>query len=421
MVLRKAIHVAFGIFAFALRWLDWKVSALLAFLAFLHNLILLPRYLPFILREKYDRGVLAYPLSVLALILIFRDSLHVVAAAWAVMAFGDGVAYIIGDYGKVKLPWNKRKSLEGTISFIIIGFLSALAAYWYVGVRFGVEPGEGILLLGASVFLVALVESANFGINDNITVPFSFAFLFKLFSLYRTFPRLDGIIFVGLLVIFILALTAYLTDFNTLPAAFAGFLIGSGVFLFGGLNAFVLLLLFYLLSVGASYVVIPKSAGKYGEKTRGISSVLAKGIPPLIFSYLYFQTGSVLFHYALFTSLAWSTFDTVASEIGKRAEGKTIRVPDFKEVPTGTPGGISFAGLMGGIFSFLIFVFAEFLLFSKISLLIYILSFAAVLFVSFLESFLNYICRFFPRRHLINFLCAYAAGELLLVVLRTLM
>jgi uncharacterized protein (TIGR00297 family) len=41
-------------------------------------------------------GVILYPISVLALVLLFRNHLHIAAAAWAIMAFADGMATVIG-------------------------------------------------------------------------------------------------------------------------------------------------------------------------------------------------------------------------------------------------------------------------------------------------------------------------------------
>jgi uncharacterized protein (TIGR00297 family) len=41
-------------------------------------------------------GIILYPISVLALIALYRNHLHIAAAAWAMMALGDGMATVIG-------------------------------------------------------------------------------------------------------------------------------------------------------------------------------------------------------------------------------------------------------------------------------------------------------------------------------------
>jgi len=42
-------------------------------------------------------GIILYPVSVLALIVLYRNHLHIAAAAWAIMALGDGMATVVGE------------------------------------------------------------------------------------------------------------------------------------------------------------------------------------------------------------------------------------------------------------------------------------------------------------------------------------
>ena len=59
-------------------------------------------------------GIVLYPLAVLLLILVFWQRLEVAAAAWGILAFGDGMASVAGmTLGRRKLPWNPRKSWIG--------------------------------------------------------------------------------------------------------------------------------------------------------------------------------------------------------------------------------------------------------------------------------------------------------------------
>jgi uncharacterized protein (TIGR00297 family) len=48
-------------------------------------------------------GILLYPISVLALIVLYRNHLHIAAAAWAIMALGDGMATVVGLRCRAKL------------------------------------------------------------------------------------------------------------------------------------------------------------------------------------------------------------------------------------------------------------------------------------------------------------------------------
>ncbi len=104
-------------FAFLLPVLTWVQAMGCAVLALLFNLFLLPRF-AVDLRKRPDQaggsnvwtGIVLYPLSVLALILLYRHHLHVAASAWAIMALGDGMASMAGEsLGGPALPWNCEK------------------------------------------------------------------------------------------------------------------------------------------------------------------------------------------------------------------------------------------------------------------------------------------------------------------------
>ena len=81
---RKAVHAGMGLFALALRWLDWQSAALLAATALLFNLFVMPRIGRGIYRDAgraRDTGIVAYPAMVLLLVLLLRDRYLPIAAA----------------------------------------------------------------------------------------------------------------------------------------------------------------------------------------------------------------------------------------------------------------------------------------------------------------------------------------------------
>jgi len=58
-----------------------------------------------------DKRITLYTVSVLALILIYRNHLHIAAAAWAIMALGDGMASVVGEAVRGSaLPSNQQVS-----------------------------------------------------------------------------------------------------------------------------------------------------------------------------------------------------------------------------------------------------------------------------------------------------------------------
>ena len=99
---RQWIHIGSGLFALLLRVIPWWQATALAALALLFNLVLLPRiggrrlYRPADEARGVPLGILLYPLSVLLLTLTFPSRLDIVAAAWGILACGDGAATLVG-------------------------------------------------------------------------------------------------------------------------------------------------------------------------------------------------------------------------------------------------------------------------------------------------------------------------------------
>ena len=99
---RQWVHVASGLFALLLRLLTGSQAAALAAGAIVFNVALLPRvggrrlYRPEDVTRGFPLGILLYPLSVLLLMLAFPHRLDIAAAAWGILAFGDGFATLVG-------------------------------------------------------------------------------------------------------------------------------------------------------------------------------------------------------------------------------------------------------------------------------------------------------------------------------------
>ena len=133
---RKAIHAGMGLFALTLKWLDWKQAAVLALAALLFNLFVMPRFGRGIYRDgtrPHDTGIVAYPLMVLVLLLLFRNNIYIVAAVWAMMAFGDSAATILGRLiDGPSLPWNPDKTWVGLLSGWAFGSFAAVLTFAFV-------------------------------------------------------------------------------------------------------------------------------------------------------------------------------------------------------------------------------------------------------------------------------------------------
>ena len=115
-------------------------------------------------------GIVLYPISVLLLVLVFPTRLDIAAAAWAILAVGDGMATIAGRrLGWGAIPWNREKSFAGTFAFFFCGGLAgALLAWWC---RPNVTPAPELWFSVAAPFVAALVaafvETIPVRLDDN--------------------------------------------------------------------------------------------------------------------------------------------------------------------------------------------------------------------------------------------------------------
>src|SRR5208337_914943 len=147
---RKIVHMAMLIFAFLLPYLTWRQAAACALLALLFNVVVLPRLGADLRKSPAGAsdagvwtGIVIYPISVLALILLYRHDLHIVGATWAIMALGDGTASVAG--GALRgpaLPWNRQKTWSGFLGFIGAGTAGAyvLTRWISLGIALRVAP-----------------------------------------------------------------------------------------------------------------------------------------------------------------------------------------------------------------------------------------------------------------------------------------
>ena len=108
--------------------------------------------------EIPGEGALYNALGILFALAILRNDSSAAIAVILILALGDGFATIVGtSYGKHKLPWNKSKTLEGTMGFAGGAAFSIIA----------MPMPETVLI----VIFAAIIESLSIRVNDNIFLP----------------------------------------------------------------------------------------------------------------------------------------------------------------------------------------------------------------------------------------------------------
>jgi uncharacterized protein (TIGR00297 family) len=364
---RQLVHVAAVLAAGALRYLTWPQAAGMALAACVFNIILLPRVAPQILRAS-DRGgwsgVHFYPLAVLALILAFRTRLDLVAAAWAIMAAGDGAATLVGTRWPAKrLPWNAEKTWTGLAAFIVAGVPAAIVAWSWVAPSVGEQPDRAFpmwTIVVVATIAAALVETIPIRLDDNLSVPATAGAVFALAlqvepqALAASWPLIARRLPTAIVINLVLAAAAVLARSITLTGAVVGTLIGVAIYAGAGGNGFVLLAASFALAVTSSQIgrarKIALGIGEARGGRRGAGNALANCLVGAVGAGLIVaQHDDRIGALMLITGLTAGASDTVASEIGKAFGGRPRSVPTFRAVPPGTPGGVTVVGTIAGI------------------------------------------------------------------------
>src|SRR5262249_6838278 len=126
----------------------------------------------------FPPGILIYPAAVLLLVLAFPSRPDIAAAAWGILAFGDGAATLAGRrFPSAALPWNREKSVAGMIAFWRGG--GGVGSPRAGGPGGGVTPIPPLMfaLLApvAAAVAAGLVETIPVRLDDNISVPIAAA------------------------------------------------------------------------------------------------------------------------------------------------------------------------------------------------------------------------------------------------------
>jgi uncharacterized protein (TIGR00297 family) len=345
--LRKLLHLAAGLPAFALGLLSWPAALALTVGLLLFNLLVWPYLGGRSVWRPRERGrgaapgVVAYPAVLVVAVLLFPRQLELVAATWALLAFGDGAAALVGSrLPLARLPWNRDKSWGGSIGCWLVGWAaSAAALQWTAPTR--LDPWTVLSATCLGGLVAAAVESLPGTLDDNWTAPLLgagvIAFLLAA-PAPTTAPTVRLLTWLGASAL--LATLAALRDRLSGDGAIAAAIVGTGVGAGLGWPGWALLALFFVAGVVASGT--PETAG--GGRGRRGDQVLANGGVGALTALLWIATGLPGFRLACLAAVTEAAVDTVSGEIGQRLGARARLLTTWREVPPGTDGAVSWAG-----------------------------------------------------------------------------
>lgn len=373
---RQLVHVSMGGFALLLRWITWPQALALAGGALLFNLFVLPRIAGRLYRPG-DRarglhGIVYYPLSVVILLLLFPGRLDIVAAAWGILAGGDGVATLAGRaIGGARWPWNPDKTVAGTAAFIAAGGAAGVAlALWCRPVA-TVPMFFAMVAVPIAAVIAAFVETIPIKLDDNLSVSLSAAgalwigamivarhvdyrygdsFGDEYLALALPSARLAGALAPNAAV----ALAGYAARTVNAAGALCGAIIGTAIFVSLGWQGWTLLLVTFIAASVASRMGLARKqrlgiAEDRGGRRGPGNAIANTGVAAIaaLLAGLDVHAGAARIAFA--AALATAGSDTIASEIGKAIGRHTVSITTLRSVPPGTSGAMSLEGTIAGV------------------------------------------------------------------------
>ncbi len=361
---RQLVHIGVGAIALSLKFLTWPQAAAMAITAILFNLFVLPRLTDRVFRpgdrdRLWSTGIVLYPLAVLGLILVFRERLDLAAAAWGILAAGDGMATLVGTTVRSpRLPWNREKSVAGVLAFVGAGAVAAVGLLvWTSG-----EPlSTAVIVTGAVAAVVAgFAETIPITLDDNLTVPLAAGAALWSCSVFdpavflSTWPERQSLALMGLAANAGVAILGWMARTVTIPGAVAGAVIGMTVMAaFGWAGWLLLLATFGVASATTRMGHARKQRAGIAESRggrRGPGNAIANtGIAAWAALMAMGLREPAVAGVIATAALATAGSDTVASEIGKAYGRTTWLVTTFRRVAPGTTGALSTEGTLAGI------------------------------------------------------------------------
>jgi uncharacterized protein (TIGR00297 family) len=364
---RQAVHMAMGAFALLLRWIPWWQAVALAVAALAFNLFLLPRLRLNLYRPGESargvHGIIWYPLAVLLLLVTFPRRPDIAAAAWGILAIGDGIATLAGRaIGGPRWPWNREKTLSGSAAFALGGAAGGVFLAWWCRPALAHPPALAFTIAAPilAAFAAALVETIPVRLDDNLSVAVTAGAVMWLASLAALgqLPvagalieaRLPAALALNLLV----AWAGHRARTVSAAGAVTGALIGLTIFVGLGWRGWALLLVTFIAASIASRLGLKRKvllgiAEERGGRRGPGNAIANTGVAAIAAVVALTGDSGDVARLAFAAALAAGGSDTIASEIGKAWGRRTWSVTSLARVPPGTSGAMSLEGTAAGV------------------------------------------------------------------------
>jgi uncharacterized protein (TIGR00297 family) len=367
--LRQWVHIGFGATALLLPFLHWYQASILAACAIAFNISLLKKlargrlHRAAELEQTLPVGLVLYPTSILILLLMLPARPDIVAAAWGILAAGDGAATLVGRrYGKRRWPWNRSKSVAGSTALVLAGGAAGAFLCWWCR-PVVIPPPYLWFSIGAPIaaaLVAAAVETVPIRLDDNLSVTLTAAAALWAASIVSEdlvaamISTLPAALLYAVPANAAVAFAGYIGRTVTVSGAAGGAVIGTVVFVSTGWEGWTLLLACFLCAAATSRMGLNRKtllgiAEERGGR-RGAGNAIANTgiatIAALLASLSYGREAGLI---AMTAALVAGASDTIASEIGKAWGTRTWSLLPLQLVRAGTPGAMSLEGTAAGL------------------------------------------------------------------------
>ena len=365
---RQIVHMCMGVFALLLRWLTWWQALLMAVAALAFNMFVLPSLARGIYREgdteRALHGIVFYPISVAILLLLFPRRLDIVAAAWGILALGDGAATLAGRaIGGPRWPWNRDKTAAGSTALAVFGGAAGMFLAWWCRDA-AAQPGSLrfiVIAPMAAAVIAAAVESLPVRLDDNLSVALSAGVALWLASLVSTAAVGEASASIlrrlpwALAVNSVVAAAGYRARTVSASGAIAGATIGCVIFCALGWQGWMMLFVTFLAAAMATRMGFQRKmllgiAEERGGRRGAGNAIANTGVAAIAAVLAVASIHAEAARWVFAAALAAGGSDTIASEIGKAWGRTTWSITALAPVPPGTSGAMSMEGTAAGIF-----------------------------------------------------------------------
>jgi uncharacterized protein (TIGR00297 family) len=367
--LRQWVHIGFGAVALLLPFLTWYQAVILAAAAIVFNIRLLRKvagerlHRPLELQQAVPAGLVLYPTSILLMLLMLPARPDIVAAAWGILAVGDGAATLVGRrVGGVRWPWNRQKTVAGSIALALAGGAAGSFLCWWCRSSI-IPPPYPWFSVGAPIaaaMVAAAVETVPIRLDDNLSVPLSAASVLWAMAIVSedlavaALAALPGALVVALPANAIVAAAGYAARTVSVSGALVGAAIGTLIQVCAGWQGWVLLLTSFLCAAVTSRIGLQRKTllgiAEERQGRRGAGNAIANtGVAAAAAILAVLSYGTEAGMIAMTAALVAGASDTVASEIGKAWGTRTWALMPPRSVRPGTPGAMSIEGTAAGL------------------------------------------------------------------------